>query len=108
MIAPSRTFVEIISIMELEQGRYIARIMEQDEFSERIVRQLLQPHGVQYLKEMGRILEKDPDYLQFHSASASMRVNEILSRTGASEVVTDRNVAPILREAVIRLRSVER
>lgn len=94
--------------MKLEQGRYIVRTMEQDEFAERIIRQLLQPLGVQYLKEVGRILEGDPDYLQFHSASVSMKVNEILSRTGSPEVVTERNVAPILREAVIRLRSVER
>lgn len=95
-------------MMKPEQGRYIAHSMEQDEFGERVVRQLIQPLGVQYLKEVGKILERDPDYLQFHSASVSMRVNEILSRTGSPEVVTDRNVASILREAVLRLRSVER
>jgi hypothetical protein len=82
--------------------------MEHEEFGERIIRHLLQPIGVQYLKEVGRILERDPDYLQFHSASVSMRVNEILSQAGSREVVTDRNVASILWEAVIRLRSVER
>lgn len=82
--------------------------MVSDEAVENIIRQLLKQPGVQYLREVSKVLDKDPDYLQFHSASVSMKVNEILSRMGSQAVVSDRNVAPILREAIIRLRSFER
>ena len=108
MIAPSCTFVQIECAMELEQGRYITGVMEQNEFGESIIRQLLQPSGVRYLKEVSRILEEDPDYLQFHSASVSMKVNELLARASHPGQVSEHNVAKIVREAVIRLRSVER
>jgi hypothetical protein len=90
------------------QGRYNESVMKKDEIGERIVRQLLQPQGVRYLLEVSRILDKDPDYLQFHSASVSMKVNELLSGSARSEQVSEHNVAKIVREAVVRLRSVER
>ncbi len=94
--------------MKLDQGRYNGSVMDQDEIGEQIVRQLLRPPGVQYLREVRRILEEDPDYLQFHSASVSAKLNEILARSAAHEQVSEHNVAKIVREAVIRLRSVER
>jgi hypothetical protein len=57
---------------------------------------------------VSRILDKDPDYLQFHSASVSMKVNELLSGSATFGHVSEHNVAKIVREAVIRLRSVRR
>jgi hypothetical protein len=93
--------------MKSGQGSHFAP-MERNDLNERIVLQLLLPSGVPYLKEVGKILEKDPDYLRFHSASISLKVNEILSRTGSQDHVTEGSVAAILWEAVIRLRSFER
>lgn len=108
MIAPCHTFIQIKYTMESEQGRYITGVMEQDQFGESIIRQLLQPSGVRYLKEVSRILEKDPDYLQFHAASVSMKVNQLLAGSASAGHVSEHNVAKIVREAVVRLRSVER
>jgi hypothetical protein len=82
--------------------------MGHDEVGEKIISQLLHPPGVQYLMEVSRILDKDPDFLQFHSASVSMKVNELLSGSTALGRVSEHNVAKIVREAVIRLRSVHR
>jgi len=78
---------------------------------ERVVLQLLKPPGLQYIREMSKILDQDPDYLQFHSASVTIRVREILSKNNqriAEPAVTEINVPRIVREAVVRLRSVEK
>ena len=62
------------------------------------------------MREMSRVLDRDPDYLQFHSASISVKVNELLSKSGpgGGGSVSEHEVARIIREAVIRLRSVEK
>jgi len=76
---------------------------------EQTIRQLLKPPGLQYLREMSRVLDRDPDYLQFHSASVSVKVNELLSKSSpGGGSVSEHEVAKVIREAVIRLRSVEK
>ena len=82
---------------------------KKEESVEETIRGLLKPPGLQYLREISKILDQDPDYLQFHSASISVKVNELLSRSTAGDArVSERDVAKIVREAVIRLRSVEK
>lgn len=83
--------------------------MTRSEDLESIIRQLLRPPGLQYIREMSKTLDRDPEYLQFHSASVTIQIEEILSKDNRRyPPITEAMVPKIVREAVVRLRSVEK
>lgn len=72
--------------------------------------QLLKPPALSYIRELNRIINQDPEYLTFHSASVTLRVKSLLSLNDAGEewYDSDREVLGLVKEAMVRLRSFEK
>ncbi len=74
------------------------------------VMQLLKPPVLSYIRELGRIVDQDPNYLTFHSGSVVLRVKSLLSQyqPERSWNESDRQVIGVVKEAIVRLRSFEK
>ncbi|HLA69053.1 MAG TPA: hypothetical protein VJN65_05050 [Bacteroidota bacterium] len=81
----------------------------QEQNSEKVI-QLLKPPALSYIRELSRIVNEDPEYLTFHSASVTLRVKSLLALQDAGEdwSDSDRQVMGLIKEAIIRLRSFEK
>lgn len=74
---------------------------------EETVRFLLRPPGLQYMRELSDILDRDPDYLLFHAGSVAIRINELLSRSRSKlPGISEDTVGIIVRAAIQKLRTV--
>ena len=74
------------------------------------IMQLLKPPALSYIRELSRIVNEDPEYLAFHSASVTLRVKSLLSLQDVKEdwSDSDRLVMGLVKEAIGRLRSFEK
>ena len=77
---------------------------------EKTVMILLQMPALSYLRDLRKTLDADPRYLDTNAEGVRMKVTEFLSGGGVywDKEIFDREWERIVREAVIRLRSVER
>ncbi len=83
------------------------RAAEQDE---KVSSKLLYQPALDYIRTLRRILDKDPDYLEFHVASISMEVRNFLASSGDSRPWTkpDDEIIHSVKEAIVSLRSFEK
>ena len=77
---------------------------------EKTVMTLLKMPALSYIRDLRRTLDADPRYLSNNSEGVRTKVTEFLSSGGVywDKEIFDREWERIVREAVIRLRSVER
>ncbi len=77
---------------------------------EKSVMILLQSPALAYMRDLRRTLDTDPQYLAAHSDGVRSKVTEFLSNGGIywDNDIFDREWERIVKEAVIRLRNIER
>ena len=93
---------ELNADYEIEPGRVPRR--------EKAVATLLTSPAVSYMRELRDYVDKDPNFLAFHSPSVGVRVRHLLSRQGVflDENDYERQFVEILSEALDRLRKLEK
>lgn len=74
------------------------------------MKELFRQPTLDYIRSLRVTLEKDPGYLDFHSGSVSLKVRELVARSGTSidRAMPDSEVIKMVRNAVLNLRSFEK
>ncbi|MBI4427802.1 MAG: hypothetical protein HY562_01655 [Ignavibacteriales bacterium] len=77
---------------------------------EKTVMILLKMPALSYLRDLRKTLDANPQYLSVNADGVRTKVTELLLRGGVfwDEDIFDREWERVVREAVIRLRSIER
>lgn len=71
--------------------------------------QLLTPPALTYIRELRRVLVKDPHYLLFHSDSVSLRIRSLLPQLRTTGGDADQQtVIAWVKEAIVSLSSFEK
>lgn len=83
------------------------RTTEQDD---KITSKLFYQPTLDYIRTLRRIVDTDPNYLDFHTASVSLKVRELLSLSGGPRAWSrpDVEIVRSVKEAIISLRSFEK
>ncbi|MGB2868869.1 MAG: hypothetical protein WBD36_10485 [Bacteroidota bacterium] len=78
--------------------------------SEKVVISLLRPPALGYVRELRRSLDKDPEYLMFHSLSVGLNIRRYLADLGIhwEDEIFQREWQEVVRKAVIYLRTIEK
>ena len=77
---------------------------------EKAVGALLKSPAVSYIRDLGKMMEQDPNYLAFHDRSVALRIQNLLSRQGIfwDDEVFERQFLKLVNQAVVRLKYIEK
>lgn len=84
--------------------------LERVQPNEQAVFALLKEPALEYVRELRRTLDNDPNFLTYHDRSVGLKIQSFLSKQGIfwDDEVFERQFRKVLMEPITRLRSAER